>query len=252
LPLAIREATKLIPFLEKSRKSYHSTFHLGIETDSYDAEGELRTRFEGELPSVDQIRSAMEAFEGEISQVPPMFSAVKKGGVPLYKFARRGEDVEREPRSVQIERFVLQHFEAPMLEVEVVCSAGTYVRTLAFDLGRTLGCGAHVASIQRTESSPFMLQDAVSIETLERASEKGEVDALLMAPERALGLPIYHLAALEMSRVLNGGEIRVADRTVPAGARYAALGPDGQLCAVLEVRQNRRLVPLRVVRPLAS
>jgi len=138
------------------------------------------------------------------------------------------------------------------LEVEVTCSPGTYVRTLAFDLGRELGCGAYVASIERTESSPFLIRDAVSVETLEAAVEAGDVDDLLVAPESALGLPIYRLAALEMRRILNGGEIQVTDRTVPTGSRYAGIGPDGKLCAVLEVRRNRRFAPLRVVRPLAS
>ncbi len=252
LPLAVREATKLIPYLEKARKCYLATFELGVETDSYDADGEVLRRFEGPLPERETLAAAMRAFEGDIEQIPPMFSAVKMDGVPLYKLARKGEEVERPPRPVHIDSFILKGMELPRIKIEVTCSTGTYVRTLAHDLGQGLGCGAHVAQMQRTESSPFVIEDAVTLEQLEKALAEGKGDALFVPPERALGLPLVHLALADFSRILHGGEISARDPRVAPGTRFAAIAPDGGLCAVLEARGNRRLAPLRVLRQLAS
>jgi tRNA pseudouridine55 synthase len=252
LPLAIRDATKLIPFLEKARKRYTSTFLLGVETNSYDSDGQETRRFEGELPSADEIDTTLKQFEGEIEQLPPMFSAVKIGGVPLYKLARKGEEIERELRRVQVESFVLHHWAAPRAEIEVACSSGTYVRTLAFDMGRALGCGAHVESMRRTESSPFAIEEALTLKQIGEAFEGGCVDSLVIPPEEPLGLPLIQLSVPQLDRVMNGCEIPATDPTSVPGARFAALTPKGRLCAVLEMRPNRQLAPMRVFPPLAS
>lgn len=252
LPLAIRDATKLIPFLEKARKRYTSTFLLGVETNSYDSDGEETLRFEGELPSAGAIEEAMKTFEGPIGQIPPMFSAVKIGGVPLYKLARKGEEVERELRSVHVESFSLNHWELPRAEIEVACSAGTYVRTLAFDLGRILGCGAHVESMRRTESSPFAIDEALTLDQLSEAFEEGCIDSLVIPPEEPLGLPLIQLSLPQLDRVMNGGEIPATDTSSAPGERFAAITPKGKLCAVLEMRPNRQLAPMRVFPQIAS
>jgi len=145
LPLALRSATKLAPFLQGGAKSYAGAIRLGQETDTLDADGEIVRRHEGPLPSEAQIREALESFVGDIEQLPPMYSAVKMAGVPLHRLARQGREVERSLKQVHIDRIELVKFALPKIEIEVDCSAGTYVRALAADLGRKLGCGGPAA-----------------------------------------------------------------------------------------------------------
>ena len=160
LPLAVREATKLISFIEKEEKRYLGGVRLGVETDTLDAQGEVSREHEGPLPDREAFEAALGAFRGPIQQVPPMFSAVKKNGVPLHRLARRGEEVEREPKSVTIHRLDLASFEDGLARLEVDCSVGTYVRVLAADIGAALGCGAHLESLRRVQSGPFGLEQA--------------------------------------------------------------------------------------------
>ena len=148
LPLAIRAATKLAPYIADNRKSYAGSIELGVETDTLDAEGQVLRTHEGQLPAKEAIERALMGFQGEIEQVPPMYSAVKRAGVPLHKLARAGKEVERAPKLVRIDRVALVSYRAPIAEVEVDCSPGTYVRTLADDLGRQLGCGAHLRNLR--------------------------------------------------------------------------------------------------------
>ncbi len=248
LPLAIRSATKLVPFFEASRKAYIGRVRLGVSTDTLDAEGVEVARFEGELPDEARVKDALERFRGDIEQVPPMYSAVKKDGVPLHKLAREGREVERPPKKVTIHALELVRFEPPEAEISVQCSAGTYVRTLAADLGETLGCGAHLASLQRLSSGPFHIADAVTLETLETAVEEGRLEDLLIPPQEALDYPGEELSEVAAERVMSGGEISPGTpRPAKPGTRYSALGPDGQLIAILEARPDRRLWPLRVL-----
>ena len=144
LPLAIRQATKLVPFLEGGRKGYRGSIRLGEETNTLDAEGVILRSYDGPFTSEDEVLKAMQAFVGEIEQIPPMFSAVKRDGVPLHRLAREGREVERPPKLVSIHRLELVKYTAPIVQIEVDCSAGTYVRALASDLGARLGCGAHL------------------------------------------------------------------------------------------------------------
>jgi tRNA pseudouridine55 synthase len=251
LPLAVREATKLAPFLVAGGKVYRARLHLGRETDTLDAEGRVLREHEGPLPDEASVRAACAAFVGETLQIPPMFSAVKQGGVPLHRLARRGEEVERAPRRVTLERIELRRFEPPELELEVVCSAGTYVRTLAADIGARLGCGAHLAGLRRTRSGPFEIGAAATTDELEARAAAGTLEALLVAEAAGLGLPTLQLGPEEALRVSHGGPIpspRAPDR-LQAGERLAALAPDGKLLAVLERRPDGLLRALRVLRP---
>jgi tRNA pseudouridine55 synthase len=261
LPLAIREATKLAPFLDPGRKVYVGTIRLGVATDTYDAEGRPTATHDGPLPSEDRVRDALGAFLGESEQVPPMYSSVKKGGVPLYRLARRGEEVEREPRRIVIHAIEMHHYAPPEIGVEVVCSPGTYVRTLAHELGQRLGCGAHLSGLRRTASGPFTLEMARPPEAWERLAEAGELEAALIPPEEALGLPVVRLTAIQVRRVAHGGDIPVADASGEfehgppprPGSRLSALTPSGSLLAVMELRPDRHLHPLRVFpAPLAA
>jgi len=256
LPLAVRDATKLIPFLASGEKGYRATLRLGVETDSHDADGQVVRRHEGALPDERAVREALGSFLGPGTQVPPMFSAVKQAGVPLYKLARKGQEVERAPRPVRIDTLSLLRFAPPDVEIELTCTAGTYVRVLAHDLGRALGCGAHVVGLRRTRSGPFRLEQAVTVERLDAAARGGPggVDALLVPPATALGLPVVTLRGELERRLLHGGEIPApSEPALAPGERMAALDEAGAVLAVLEAIPGRRLRPLRVLRgPVAA
>jgi tRNA pseudouridine55 synthase len=248
LPLAVRDATKLIPYLEAGPKRYRGILRLGEETDTLDAEGQVVTRHEGPLPDEGSLRAALERLCGEIEQIPPMYSSVKRGGVPLYRLARRGEVVEREPRKIRIERLELLAYDPPEVEIDVLCSPGTFVRVLAADLGRELGCGAHVRTLRRTLSGPFGLGEAAEPAVLEEEGRRGRLGARLIPPQDALGFPTLELAPESLRRVRHGGEIPVPPgMQLLTGERVSALDPQGQLAAVLEVRASRLLRPLRVL-----
>lgn len=248
LPLAIRGATKLVPFFQDCGKTYNGTIRLGATTDTLDGEGEIRSRHEGPLPDEAAVRAALDSFVGEIEQIPPMFSAVKRGGVPLHKLARQGEEIEREPKKVVIERIEVVRFESPELEIIVECGAGTYVRSLADDLGRVLGCGGYLASLRRLRSDPFDIAQAHTIETCEKAAEDGSIEALLVPPAVALGLPVVRLAVPAIERLDHGGDIAAGTfERARAGSRVSGLDEDGQFVGVLELRADRRLWPLRMI-----
>jgi tRNA pseudouridine55 synthase len=251
LPLAIREATKLVPFLEGGAKAYAGVIRLGLVTDTLDAEGEVLRRHVGPLPDEAELRAALTRFVGEIEQIPPMFSAVKRGGVPLHRLARRGLEVERAPKRVRIDRLALVKYAPPDVEVEVDCSAGTYVRALAADLGEALGCGAHLASLRRTRSGPFSEAQSLTEELLAREAEQGTLVRRLIPAFQPLGFPVLRLSAEEVRRLVHGEEIEAAALPLAPGDRVSALDPQGELVAVLEARPGRRLRALRVLRSLA-
>jgi tRNA pseudouridine55 synthase len=247
LPLAIREATKLAPFLDSGGKSYAGTLRLGEETDTLDADGEVTSRFDGALPDEAELRSALEGFLGEIEQIPPMYSAVKRGGVPLHRIARQGREVERPPKRVHIEGITLLAYAPPDVTFEVDCSTGTYVRTLAADLGARLGCGAHLRSLRRTRSGPFGEKEAATLDQLDREAEAGVITDRLIPPVNVLSMPAVRLTREETQRVIHGNDVSVSDTTLTPGTRVAVLSPEGALLAIAEARPGRRLQPLRVL-----
>src|SRR5258708_6091669 len=186
------EATKFAGPLLESDKEYLARVKLGERTSTGDAEGEvLETKPVG--VSAAQVEVVVGRFRGEIEQTPPMYSALKHGGVPLYKLARRGESVERRPRRVRIDELEMLEFASPLLELRVRCSKGTYVRTLAEDIGAALGTGAHLAGLRRTAAGRFRLAEAIDLASLEA----------LPAPERkarlgALGSRLSQLPRVEL------------------------------------------------------
>lgn len=252
LPLAIREATKLLPFFERSGKIYSGTIVLGAATDTYDAEGAVVRRSAAPLPAADEVRKALADFVGDIEQIPPMYSAVKRDGVPLYRLAREGIEVEREPRTVHIERIDVLRYEPPELEIELACGAGTYVRSLAHDLGERLGCGAYLKSLRRTWSAPFGLVQAHAIDELRSAAERGEdLDRWLIAAREALGYPVAQLTPDQLQAIGFGRQVHapVAQVRADPGERVAGEDAEGRLVAVLEMQPGRMLKILRVLRP---
>lgn len=181
LPLCLGEATKFSQFLLDAEKGYISTFRLGVVTTTGDAEGEVLHEADASAVTREQVVRALEQFVGDIEQVPPMFSALKLNGQPLYKLAREGKEVERKPRPVTIHRIELLDFRpGPQAEidVEVLCTKGTYIRTLAEDIGQVLDCGARVERLHRTRSGPFNVADAISLDELEAERGEGQAEQL--------------------------------------------------------------------------
>ena len=248
LPLAIRQATKLIPFIEAKQKIYDGTVVLGIETDTLDAEGEVVARHTGPLPERDAVLTALARFRGDIQQVPPMYSAVKKDGVPLHRLARQGIDIEREPKWITIEEILLTRFESPEFDLRVRCSTGTYVRVLAADLGRVLGCGAHLSALRRTESGPFRIEQARSLADCAAAAAANELEGRLIPPAAALGFPVLAVSGEQQRRLQNGGDLASGDlHREPPGTRVSIVDEAGKVLAVTELGADRRLWPLRVL-----
>jgi tRNA pseudouridine55 synthase len=252
LPLAVRDATKLVSFVSSDPKAYRGSIRLGAETDTLDGDGRIVRQSDAPPPDEAAVRRVLAGFVGEHEQVPPMYSAVKQGGVPLYRLARRGEEVERAPRKVRIDSFTLVSYAAPELSVEVQCSPGTYVRVLAAEVGQRLGCGAYLQSLCRLRSGSFELAQAAPVEVLEAEAERGEIEARLVRPAAALGMPALKLGPDDARRVLHGGSLPQGGAPRPAGDRVAALDPTGALIAILEVAPDRKLKPLRVLANLAA
>jgi tRNA pseudouridine55 synthase len=169
LPVGLGRGTRVAEFLALENKVYQAQVELGTATDSYDVSGRVTGRGDVSAVTREQVEAALASFRGLIEQTPPLYSALKYKGQPLYRLARAGIEVPRPPRKVNIFRLELLDFELPLLTLEVACSKGTYIRSLAHDLGQALGCGAHLKSLVRLKSGPFHLHEAVSLPQLEDA-----------------------------------------------------------------------------------
>ncbi|RMF94127.1 MAG: tRNA pseudouridine(55) synthase TruB [Candidatus Schekmanbacteria bacterium] len=169
LPIFLNKATKIIPFLKNSEKSYVATIRLGIITDTMDSEGRVIEEVRDcEIPSIAKVEEIVKNFEGEIEQKPPVYSAVKYKGHKLYEYARKNIAVDRRARRVKINKIDIVFYEFPFLKINVICSSGTYIRSLADDIGRMLGCGGHISSLLRTRSGMFTLEDTITLEELKK------------------------------------------------------------------------------------
>ena len=188
LPICLGEATKLSGFLLEADKRYLSRFRLGATTTTGDADGAVTGRREVSGVTQTAVLAVLAAFTGEVSQIPPMYSALKHQGRRLYELAYQGVEVAREPRVVQVHEFNLLALGEDWIDVEVLCSKGTYVRTLAEDVGTALGCGAHVAMLRRTQVGPFRAGQMLDMDTLEGLAERGNdaLDAVLLPLDLAL------------------------------------------------------------------
>ncbi len=169
-------ATKLSAKFSPQDKVYCGTMRLGITTDSQDAKGEIIAENDPCGVTLEQLREAAREFIGDIEQIPPMVSAVKKDGQPLYKLARKGQEVEREPRHIHVDRLEFSDFTPPDANLEIACSKGTYVRTICHDIGQKLGCGAHLLQLRRLKSGGFDIKDAYTMDTI-KSWEKDDLMA---------------------------------------------------------------------------
>jgi tRNA pseudouridine55 synthase len=186
LLVCLGQATRISEYLMAGRKRYRATIVMGATTDTYDADGEVLSRGGRTDFTRQELESALADFVGRIEQVPPMYSAIKQGGQPLHKLAREGKTVERAPRPVEIDEIVLLDWTSPSLILEVACSPGTYIRSLAHDLGQQLGCGAYLAALVRLRSGRFGLEESVSLGRLEEAFQNEQEDEYLLPLDEAL------------------------------------------------------------------
>ncbi|HXH62268.1 MAG TPA: tRNA pseudouridine(55) synthase TruB [Fimbriimonadaceae bacterium] len=229
LVVAVGAATRFLKYLHLEPKEYEFTARFGEETDTYDADGDVVAKKDVPSDLADKVTSVLPKFTGEIAQVPPLYSAVKKEGQPLYKYARQGIDVEREPKSVTVEEFELLSTDGSILSFRAVCSTGTYVRSLIHDIGQEVGCGAHVIRLRRTRVGSFDVADAVS------PDECGESDLVSLA-EALDPMPSITLNYGQMKLVQNGNFVR-ADH-VPNGAKAALLDELGNVLCVARILEN--------------
>jgi tRNA pseudouridine55 synthase len=204
LLVAIGEGTKLLQFLLAEDKSYLATMRLGVTTDTLDSDGQELSRQEVSPCVLDELTGILPRFTGEIEQIPPMFSALKRNGVPLYKLARAGETVERKARRVTIERIRLIDCQLPDIRIEVSCSKGTYIRSLCSDIGTALGCGAHVVALRRLRTGRYPLENCLPLAQLGEIEDIGQSPAFLSVEEALFDYPIAELGPPATARLKNG------------------------------------------------
>lgn len=202
IPVAVGDATRLLEFFSDGDKGYSATMRLGVTTDSQDADGEVVATADWSELDVADVEVAIQEMSGPIRQVPPMYSALKRNGVPLYKLARKGVEVERQARDIVIHSIRVTDCSLPDVSFDVVCSKGTYIRTLAHDIGQTLGCGAHLTALRRFQHGPCTLDKAVSLDQLEAADDPSVY--LVPLVDMLADLPLVTLQPDAIGRLMDG------------------------------------------------
>lgn len=245
LPLCFGEATKVSRFVLEADKRYRAVIRLGVATTTFDADGAV---VEERPVAVERrrLQSVIDEFRGEIEQIPPMFSALKRGGRPLYALARAGQEVERAPRRVVIREMQLQSFEHDRVALEIICSKGTYVRALAHDLGRRLGCGAHLAELRRLAVGALTLDRALTLEALAALPDSAARAARLVPVDEVVGaLPDVRLTRLATHYLLRGQAVSVRHRRVPGWVRL--YDDADRFLGMGEVLDDGRVAPRRLM-----
>ncbi len=256
LPLCFGESTKFSQFLLDSEKYYRSTYTLGLATTTGDCEGEVIASNDAYSVTQQQVEEALDRFRGEIEQVPSMYSALKHNGQPLYKLARKGLEVERQPRTVTIFDYKLLAFRAgknAQVDMQVHCSKGTYIRSLADDLGKVLGCGAHVSALKRYKSGPFDESETLSLtelETLRKDNSAEQLDHLLKPVDAA----IAHLNRVELDEIVSAyfrqGQPVMSKQVFHLGQEgdiVRVFRKDGFFLGIGQVAENGNLAPKRLI-----
>lgn len=236
LPICIGKATRLIEYLDDD-KEYLATVQFGKNTTTYDLEGEITATFDKKVTEED-VKNALKDFEGEISQIPPIYSAIKVNGKKLYDYARQGQDIEIKPRKVTISKIELKEFDktSQSAKITVACSKGTYIRSIAYDLGAKLGCGGYLTALERTKAGKFQVNTAIKLEDL---TEVSQIIENLINPLDMLNIPIHNLSENERERVSHGMSICNSDFP---DSDIVILSYGGRIYAIGKVEQNKILV----------
>lgn len=219
LPVCVGTATRLFDYIIDKRKTYVARLKLGVETDTQDATGRVVATSPVSAGEAD-VRAALPRFVGEIEQVPPMYSALKRDGQRLYKLARRGETVALEPRKCRVDGIEYLGYEGDGVHLlRIDCGKGVYIRTLCHDIGRALGCGGHMLTLERTAAGIFGIEDALSLEEIDRLAQSGGLESALLPLDAPLGhMPAVHVGARCRHAVLNGNPLKAAWLDAPAPA----------------------------------
>ena len=236
LPICIGKATRLIEYLDDD-KEYLATVQFGKNTATYDLEGEITATFDKKVTEED-VKNTLKDFEGEISQIPPIYSARKVNGKKLYDYARQGQDIEIKPRKVTISKIELKEFDktSQSAKITVACSKGTYIRSIAYDLGAKLGCGGYLTALERTTAGKFQVNTAIKLEDL---TEVSQIVENLINPLDMLNIPIHNLSENERVRVSHGMSICNSDFP---DSDIVILSYGGRIYAIGKVEQNKILV----------
>ncbi len=247
LPLCFGEATKVSGYLLDADKHYRAVCKLGETTTTADAEGDILHTRPAEHIQASDVEQALKAFRGDILQVPPMYSALKRNGQPLYKLAREGKTVEREARPVSIHHLEMLNFTAPLVEIDVHCTKGTYIRTLAEDIGEVLGCGAHLVQLRRLGVGDF--SDMIDFETLQTVAEQGlqALDEYLLPVENALPQtwPDIHLSLELTDWIKQGQAVQIAK--APSSGLMKLFDAQQRFIGIGEVQEDGRIKPKRLM-----
>ncbi|MFQ6021308.1 MAG: tRNA pseudouridine(55) synthase TruB [Acidiferrobacterales bacterium] len=245
LPLCFGEATKVSQFLLNADKRYRTVFKLGESTTTFDSEGDVVERRPVNV-SRRAVERALKRFQGEIEQLPPMYSAIKRGGKSLYKLARKGINVERQPRRVVVHEISCVDLRGDLLDLKIHCSKGTYIRALAHDLGQILGCGAHVWGLRRLAVGELVVEQATGLDDLKALGGREAREALLLPVDVALlGLPDVHLTPLAAHYLCRGQPVSVRHSHRPGWVRLYAEGP--RFLGMGQVLDDGRVAPRRLL-----
>jgi tRNA pseudouridine55 synthase len=245
LPICLGEASKTAGFMLDASKTYVAEALLGIATTTGDIEGDIC--LEQPVPELDSVavKGLLDSFVGSIEQVPPMYSALKHQGQPLYKLARAGQEVERKARPVKIHSLELLDWTPPVLKFRVHCSKGTYVRTLAEDIARKLGSCAHLKSLRRLNVEPFEEQEMITLQTLETTIEDGNASALLQPVDAGLmEWPVVELDEVSTERFIHGNPVEVGPDQPGLVRAYSG---SGKLLGIGEITSDKQLKPKRIM-----
>lgn len=254
LPVCLGKATKLVPYLQEGEKEYTGEMTLGITTDTDDITGQVISRDDkADSVSPEDVTTASAAFIGKIKQVPPIYSAVKLGGRPAYKLARKGEAVPVKPREVEIFQFEITSVNIPKIEFRAVVSKGTYIRSLVSDMGKKLGVGACLSSLRRTASGPFTLKDAVPLDALKEFDGENSIDDRIIGIDNALPFMQEINVDVDTARMVANGRpipINADDGFSPGPVQVKEFSE--KLLAIYEYKiageaETRCLTPLRVL-----
>ena len=207
LPVCLGQATRLVEYLMDTTKTYRAEIELGVSTDSFDREGTVTQQEDTSGITLKQLETTLNSFRGVITQIPPMYSAVKHQGKPLYELARAGIDVERKSRTAKIYSLELNSWENPILHIEVTCGKGTYIRSLANDLGQVLGCGAMLKNLERSRCGIFDIKEAITPEHFEEACRVGYWESLLYPMDSILSLWETVIVGEEKAQAIRNGAL---------------------------------------------
>ena len=250
LPVCFGKATKVIPYLPEGDKEYIAEITLGKVTNTLDAEGDILSENSSWKDlTITDIKKSLNKFIGNIDQIPPMFSAVKQDGKRLYKLARKGKNVKRKTRSISIENIDVLAINLPRFRIKIRCSRGTYIRSLARDIGEDLGCGAYLSFLIRSKSGPFLLKDAVSYKMIEKQINEDK-DDFIYSLDWPLDYPGFNLKKFAYKKAINGTKLYFSDfkedeKLIKNNEIILVYSDSGEFISINEVRE-KKLKPLRV------